>query len=134
MGFPALLPICKTMPCLKTILPVLLMATSLHAMAVTNLIIIGQPASHPVPPLSFRALNLVPYVPSLAVAVAGLIHLFYPGFLWKLKMLGKNWEFADSAEPSDLWLFFTRVGGVFLLGLSMWLAISMYLGHPLFVK
>jgi hypothetical protein len=119
---------------LKTILLTLLMATSLRALAVTNLIIIGHPSSQPAPPLNFRGLNLVPYVPSLVMAVGGLIHLFYPGFIWKLKMFGQRWEFADSAEPSDLWLFFTRLGGIFLIGLSVWLAITVHIGHPLFIK
>jgi hypothetical protein len=66
--------------------------------------------------------------------VAGLIQLFYPRIAWSLKMFASRWEFADPVEPSGLWIFCARIGGLILIGLSVWFFIILRGGSLPFSK
>ena len=43
--------------------------------------------------------------------ILGLIQCFYPRVGWWLKF---GWQFREAPEPSMLWLFVTRLGGLFV--------------------
>ena len=86
------------------------------ALAMTNLVLVGnnsQQTKHffgnqPVP---WQA-NIVP----LFILIIGIVHLFYPRVGWWLKY---GWQFSGSVDPSALWLFFERVGGIFIIGMAV---------------
>lgn len=102
-------------------------ALPLPVLAVDDLIIVGHgntPSTHVFssPP------QWLPYLIPLIFFLAGIIQFFYPRISWRLKMFSRNWEFADPVEPSGLWLFFARVGGLVMIGFSVMLFITVHSG------
>jgi hypothetical protein len=83
------------------------------ASAATNLILTGGATTQASPVFTGSSVpwqaNFIP----LAVLMVGLAHLFYPRMGWWLKY---GWKFGDSVEPSALWLFFERLGGILIIG------------------
>jgi hypothetical protein len=100
-------------------------------LAMTNLVLVGGQPMHTSttgdqPPV------WVPYLFPLIFFLAGVIQFFYPQVAWNLKMLGKRWEYGGDIEPSDLWLFFARLGGLGMVGLSVLLFITVRSGSTSF--
>jgi hypothetical protein len=62
-------------------------------------------------------IDLVP----LVILLVGVGHLFWPRVAWWFKW---GWRFQDS-EPSTLWLFCERLGGVFIIAIAVGLFLVM---------
>jgi hypothetical protein len=97
-------------------------------LAMTNLVLVGGQPIHASTTLGDRAPVWLPYLFPLIFFLAGVIQFFYPRIAWKLKMLGKRWEYDGEMEPSGLWLFFVRLGGLGMVGLSVLLLITVRSG------
>jgi hypothetical protein len=85
------------------------------ASAVTNIIVIGDsrpPMAHTYfgPSINYANIALI-----LFFFLIGMFHLFFPRVCWWFKW---GWRFADS-EPSALWLFFERAGGVVIIAITL---------------
>jgi hypothetical protein len=54
-------------------------------------------------------------------AIFGLLSMFTPKLVW---IITESWKSEDATEPSDVYIFFTRIGGVcfFLAGLGGFIA------------
>ena len=105
-----------------------LMATAFGLLAVgsasaaTNLIVIGH-ADTPSPLGHFFNHYGIPwkvYLVPLIVFAIGIFHFFCPRACWYFKW---GWRFADS-EPSNLWLFFERAGGILIMGFAIFLLLA----------
>jgi hypothetical protein len=86
--------------------------------AVTNLILIGNGNTQ-----SSRCFHgqLVPWQANLiplVILIAGVVHLFCPRMCWYFKW---GWRFGGSVEPSAIWLFFERLGGVFITVIAVYI-------------
>jgi hypothetical protein len=115
----------------KVFLVLSVFAAALPALAVDNLIIIGHGSTPPSRAFGSQPPSWLPYLIPLIFLLAGLVHLFYPRVGWWFKY---GWRFGGSVEPSSLWLFFERLGGVILIGVSVLLFIAVSGGHNPFSK
>ena len=95
------------------IFPGLLAAGS--ASAATNLIVIGNQSPSQFPLFGAMSISSQANLVVLIGLVIGLVHLFFPRVCWWFKW---GWRFANS-EPSALWLFFERAGGVIILAAAV---------------
>ena len=60
----------------------------------------------------------------LLLAIVGalaLINVFFPRLAWRMS---EGWKFKRNLEPSDLWLFGTRVSGIILAAICLFLALK----------
>lgn len=92
------------------------------ASAATNLVVIGNPSTQSAHGHFFNRYGLpwqVQLLP-LFILMVGIFHLFYPRTCWWFKW---GWRFADS-EPSELWLFCERAGGVIAIGFAIFICLA----------
>jgi hypothetical protein len=61
------------------------------------------------------------FLGGLLVIGVGLLNIFYPSFAWYLK---EGWKVAGDSEPSDTYLFLTKIGGgiATLMGIVVFLS------------
>ena len=90
--------------------------SSQFAFAVTNLVIIGRGNAPTNTSFGDRPPPWLPYVIPSIFLVAGLVNIIFPRFGWWLKW---GWQFKDAPEPSGLWIFGERCGGVILIVIAI---------------
>jgi len=61
----------------------------------------------------------------LAIIVGALL-LIFPATYW---LVAESWKSSDATEPSDIYLFFTRVGGIIAMVLGAVVFLLMILSH-----
>lgn len=88
------------------------MLLSTAGWAATNFIMVGGGSTQP-NPASHR--SIAPWQVQGVVGVVmalGLVHMLFPRVGWWFKY---GWQFRDAPEPSGLWLFFARLGGLLIV-------------------
>ena len=103
-------------------------------LAVTNLTLVGGKSLYPGNSFGNQPPTWLPYLFPAIFILAGIIHFLFPRLVWWLKMFGKNWEFDEPAEPSSLWLFFARLGGLVMIGFGVFLFTVEKGGLPHFAR
>ncbi|MGZ9587357.1 DUF6199 family natural product biosynthesis protein [Paenibacillus marinisediminis] len=62
-----------------------------------------------------EAIKMFIFIGLIAIAI-GLLNLLNPKFAWHIK---EGWKVDGDSEPSDFYVFMTRLSGVFALVIGM---------------
>jgi hypothetical protein len=90
--------------------------TTFSALATDSLILTGGKSAYQANASDSALKSLAPYLIPACLIIGGLVNLIFPRFGWWLKW---GWQFKDPPDPSGLWLFGERLGGLLLIGIGI---------------